>query len=133
MPEEYIFSPVGIINVFHRIDAKEKELSLMDKALFIKFKPQKLEKDSVNANPIPESSNSSSAPNVNKEKQPQSDITRSVINSKSVNNNSSEIKDVKIKKTNAPKELIDEEKNKKLREELAWRFNDGDDFDIKFN
>ena len=43
------------------------------------------------------------------------------------------IKDVKIKKTNAPKELIDEEKNKKLREELAWRFNDGDDFDIKFN
>ena len=108
MPEEYIFSPVGIINVFHRIDAKEKELSLMNKALFIKFKPQKLEKDSVNANPIPESNSSSSAPTANKEKQLQSEITRSVIESHSNDSNSNVTENVK--KTNKPKELIDEEK-----------------------
>ena len=131
-PDNYIFSPIGIINVFHRINSKEKELSLMDKALFIKFKPQKVESESKDVNPVPKSSNSS-VPNINKEKQSQSDITRSVINSKSTNNSSPEIKNVKTKKTNAPKELIDEEKNKKLREELAWRFNDGDEFDIKFN
>lgn len=128
MPEEYIFSPVGIINVFHRIDAKEKELSLMDKALFIKFKPQKLEKDSVNANPIPESNNSSSALTANKEKQLQSEITRSVIQSHSSDSNSNVTENVK--KTNKPKELIDEEKNRKAKEELTSWFNDGGGFDI---
>ena len=51
----------------------------MNRELFIKFKTQNTEKDSVNANPIPGNSNSSKLPNVNTGKHNQPEITKNVM------------------------------------------------------
>lgn len=74
-PEEYLYTPISCVHIFHRLHDKDKDLGLVDRCLFVKYKNSNGEKESIESKPIPPIDKNVTPPN-QKNKPNQSEVDK---------------------------------------------------------